>query len=200
MAAVWAAGSSPRLRGTRGSRYPGRHVGRFIPAPAGNAIRPSSRRCPRTVHPRACGERIATRRFTPTSAGSSPRLRGTRGHPAPRHQHGRFIPAPAGNAIAWRSRPRSSPVHPRACGERARPVSQIAPQRGSSPRLRGTPEAMRGVIARIRFIPAPAGNALHCISDCGQRAVHPRACGERGTRRPIIGKKPGSSPRLRGTP
>ena len=73
-----ATGSSPRLRGTL-PLYLWRFVARrFIPAPAGNALRriDSSRLTP--VHPRACGERCNEKREVLEKLGSSPRLRGTR--------------------------------------------------------------------------------------------------------------------------
>ncbi len=50
-------GSSPRLRGTRLCYCDGYSWSRFIPAPAGNAIRRCRRYSRSTVHPRACGER-----------------------------------------------------------------------------------------------------------------------------------------------
>jgi transposase len=49
-----------------------------------------------------------------------------------------FIPSPPGNALqkpAWAS---TTPVHPRACGERNPPVPPAHAAPGSSPRLRGT--------------------------------------------------------------
>ena len=67
------------------------------------------------------------------------------------------------------------PVHPRACGEQARPAIESS-SIGSSPRLRGTAWIPCGI--RVR-----------------STAVHPRACGEQSD----FPKQPGSSPRLRGT-
>ena len=76
--ALVAAGSSPRLRGTRSPSALPAACGRFIPAPAGNA-RSLARKLPGTsVHPRACGERGEALEVV--------------------HGHVRFIPAPAGNA------------------------------------------------------------------------------------------------------
>ena len=70
---------------------------------------------------------------------------------------------------------------------------------GSSPRLRGTLALWQVQRVRIRFIPAPAGNAekFDCAAD--NPAVHPRACGERA--KGVFGDETvvGSSPRLRGT-
>ena len=76
--------------------------------------------------------------LAPVDLGSSPRLRGTPGSAEHRQQQQRFIPAPAGNAWGRRVRSRSSPVHPRACGERSNEWEGEGACPGSSPRLRGT--------------------------------------------------------------
>ena len=75
---VAETGSSPRVRGTRGSRT----------------------RCSRrvAVHPRVCGELIAVPRFAFPIAGSSPRVRGTRPRGRSSSPADRFIPACAGNS------------------------------------------------------------------------------------------------------
>ena len=90
-------GSSPRLRGTR-NRYPGR-IGcdRFIPASAGNTQVTDFKTRLITVHPRVCGEHRRALLAGLLVGGSSPRLRGTRGHPAVGRRVVRFIPASAGN-------------------------------------------------------------------------------------------------------
>ena len=70
-------GSSPRLRGTR-SWQDGRQLPpRFIPASAGNTSNFSNVNNGASVHPRVCGEHSLALRSTISSAGSSPRLRGT---------------------------------------------------------------------------------------------------------------------------
>ena len=70
-------GSSPRLRGTWHRQRFTFHMGRFIPAPAGNI----EAGCPRCdlypVHPRACGEHVVLLNHALPAFGSSPRLRGT---------------------------------------------------------------------------------------------------------------------------
>jgi len=193
-------GSSPRLRGTRGEVRLVLAEGRFIPAPAGNALHHSSRRFAISVHPRACGERRTVQRSVWLSIGSSPRLRGTRGWPCSWPTQWRFIPAPAGNAFPRTVTPGSLAVHPRACGERALPVAGRPRLRGSSPRLRGTRRRGGRNDKARRFIPAPAGNAPHRAQTLPRNAVHPRACGERALASNTARAKPGSSPRLRGTP
>ena len=134
-----------------------------------------------------------------TWTGSSPRLRGTgfdnvRSNPCPR-----FIPAPAGNrsiSVMGAVRP---PVHPRACGEQSRRLTDVAMTVGSSPRLRGTDVEPGTELVQCRFIPAPAGNRPAPDRPAGPRTVHPRACGEQVPLRCMRRSCVGSSPRLRGT-
>ncbi len=111
----------PRACGERG-RAPHRNAGRlrFIPAHAGNGTLIATPSPAPSVHPRACGERlIAIRRADPLS-GSSPRMRGTVERGLHDHHRRRFIPAHAGNGDSPSSSRVQEPVHPRACGERAR--------------------------------------------------------------------------------
>ena len=152
-------GSSPRLRGTPApsTRRPARR--RFIPAPAGNAMEAVMTLIIRTVHPRACGERLRSPLLPHLNDGSSPRLRGT---PTEIHAAGmvrRFIPAPAGNAPSGCNCSRPATVHPRACGERSWTAAIVGTATGSSPRLRGTRPSVILLLEVERFIPAPAGNA-----------------------------------------
>ena len=135
-----AFGSSPRVRGTLAAVAKAPSAARFIPACAGNSVRP-----------------LAARFRRP---GSSPRVRGTprrfaRPRPTPR-----FIPACAGNSSRHVSRLRQPigssprvrgtrrraptaacrrPVHPRVCGELLSPATTVQLTGGSSPRVRGTP-------------------------------------------------------------
>ena len=74
---IFAAGSSPRVRGTRkmlASRLPER---RFIPACAGNASCCGATYVLLSVHPRVCGERSKNSKAKGRTTGSSPRVRGT---------------------------------------------------------------------------------------------------------------------------
>ena len=192
-------GSSPRLRGTRIPTLDMKRRRRFIPAPAGNARVLPATTGEAAVHPRACGEREVANGAAPFHGGSSPRLRGTLLGVLDLSIRARFIPAPAGNAYRISAGQSSSPVHPRACGERVEHAHCPQQARGSSPRLRGTRRRGRCPRSASRFIPAPAGNASAGRSPLAFMAVHPRACGERGLdrdRRVIVD---GSSPRLRGT-
>ena len=196
----WAwDGSSPRLRGTRGQASPRWNIGRFIPAPAGNARPRWEQLGSRPVHPRACGEREPRCWVCIWCGGSSPRLRGTRLSDRLHHVRRRFIPAPAGNAsrgFGWRC---SNAVHPRACGERYDAGDLQLTVGGSSPRLRGTRGRHRSHPRVPRFIPAPAGNAAARCWEVVLATVHPRACGERAGPPVLPQRDHGSSPRLRGT-
>ncbi len=70
-------GSSPRVRGTVTTAFAVGGPVRFIPARAGNRLAPDPLVGLRPVHPRACGEQVTWLVFAATSAGSSPRVRGT---------------------------------------------------------------------------------------------------------------------------
>ena len=70
----------------------------------------------------------------------------------------RFIPAHAGNSQQQQPRHCAAAVHPRACGEQGPAPPRLRPDRGSSPRMRGTVCGGTEAAARDRFIPAHAGN------------------------------------------
>ena len=74
---VLERGSSPRVRGTDGPAADRGRAWRFIPACAGNSIRPGLSVLSVSVHPRMCGEQELTRLSATLDGGSSPRVRGT---------------------------------------------------------------------------------------------------------------------------
>ncbi len=179
-AAPWAwCGSSPRVRGTPGSRQYARSRRRFIPAGAGNTDRPSLSRFWPSVHPRGCGEHSSCSRSSCSSSGSSPRVRGTRGPPVHPGAGARFIPAGAGNTLDKFLQHGCSPVHPRGCGEHLGPGHTPNRGAGSSPRVRGT----------LRL-----DSRVECVHQ-----VHPRGCGEHIDQVGVPVVQYGSSPRVRGT-
>ena len=146
-------------------------------------------------------------------------MRGTRDCHRRRHDHGRFIPAGAGNARCRSRRATRAPVHPRGCGERSILRDLSICIAGSSPRVRGTLPPLAPLRRRARFIPAGAGNARRAAVPCASPAVHPRGCGERQQRDLFVSQSSvhprgcgericdraarspsyGSSPRVRGT-
>ena len=174
-----SVGSSPRARGT--GHRPRFQTGcaRFIPARAGNGKESTGAATQVAVHPRARGERSASRHASTPSSGSSPRARGTDAEQVDRLVYRRFIPARAGNGAEPRRRFPESTVHPRARGERhvkwGPPLGLV----GSSPRARGTALAWSPAGGGRRFIPARAGNGTDAAALQTQPLVHPRARGER---------------------
>ena len=70
-------GSSPLTRGTPKYVAEFKMSARFIPAYAGNSLKPSSRPGDRAVHPRLRGELTPIFVFTISLIGSSPLTRGT---------------------------------------------------------------------------------------------------------------------------
>ncbi len=112
-------GLSPRLRGTDLLQSINVMVMRFIPAPAGNGhCEKVSYGCG-AVYPRACGERTGLVILPHRVFGLSPRLRGTGSASGVGNNRVRFIPAPAGNGSYDGHRSMTTPVYPRACGERS---------------------------------------------------------------------------------
>ena len=150
------AGSSPPARGTRRPLQHGAHQLRFIPARAGNTMRPT----------------LSDAR----KGGSSPPARGTLSlDRAVRRRSRRFIPARAGNTLATSpagssprlGRGRPTTVHPRPRGEHLGKRSKTAfiPARAgntvSGLVVQRTPRTHFSSYfdsARHRFIPARAGN------------------------------------------
>ena len=151
------------------------------------------------VHPRVCGERPGGASDLLALTGSSPRVRGTPSLPRLHPPSRRFIPACAGNAFVWRPKASRRTVHPRVCGERTVLAVSKSIWSGSSPRVRGTPPCLSVVVARLRFIPACAGNAHPSARPSRRRTVHPRVCGERFAVIVCRQSRVGSSPRVRGT-
>ena len=151
-------GSSPRMRGTL------REIGvsllycGIIPAYAGNTCPAILRRCRTRDHPRVCGEHTVTPTGIGTVKGSSPRMRGTQVPPAGIEPAIGIIPAYAGNTISVPFRIQYLRDHPRVCGEHLEitPVRTIT--KGSSPRMRGTPESSGMFTVPVGIIPAYAGN------------------------------------------
>ena len=173
------AGSSPRVRGTPRQNQPVVRRRRFIPAGAGNTCRACGSRLRRPVHPRGCGEHSRPGCPEPSDNGSSPRVRGTLWIAPEGEAQRRFIPAGAGNTCFRPSTARTSPVHPRGCGEH---------DLGGCP---GGPD--------VRFIPAGAGNTRGRWRCRSQLPVHPRGCGEHAQVGDGALATGGSSPRVRGT-
>ena len=152
------------------------------------------------VHPRVCGEHAAGPPAPRDHGGSSPRVRGTRQRDLDLFAPDRFIPACAGNTFWLSSAEVDISVHPRVCGEHDSDPGMEGYNVGSSPRVRGTHHRDLDLSAPHRFIPACAGNTRTAASRSRKTEVHPRVCGEHWGSGTAASCRPGSSPRVRGTP
>ena len=192
-------GSSPRLRGTRGSWFQSVVEPGIIPALAGNTGSCAVFYVGGGDHPRACGEHVLRSRKPVAKEGSSPRLRGTRTVLVVRGDGRGIIPALAGNTWLYVATASSQRDHPRACGEHCIVYIPANTRQGSSPRLRGTPAAHSSTTTAHWIIPALAGNTGPRASPAPIARDHPRACGEHAREVDPGRYVVGSSPRLRGT-
>ena len=194
-----AAGSAPRMRGTPAVVSVAIVYHRFSPAHAGNPRRSASRRCGRSVQPRACGEPGKLRLPEIPVDGSAPRMRGTQAKVLTDFALSRFSPAHAGNPTLTLTSRRLTTVQPRACGEPGTPANLEAVKAGSAPRMRGTRGRHPHAPGALRFSPAHAGNPRRPLTKLPFLPVQPRACGEPGTIADSGYGNDGSAPRMRGT-
>ena len=159
-ACVISCGSSPLARGTLFMPRAGLRAIRLIPARAGNTHSTKPASVSVAAHPRSRGEHHAVVHSGGYGLGSSPLARGT---PQLRRVHAtapRLIPARAGNTLIFNSSARFSAAHPRSRGEHLRAARVALGFAGSSPLARGTHGFTVPAGARVRLIPARAGNTL----------------------------------------
>ncbi|VEA59685.1 Domain of uncharacterised function (DUF2825) [Salmonella enterica subsp. salamae] len=151
------------------------------------------------VYPRWRGEHIPFRTLTTSERGLSPLARGTLA-PEPRQTSvPRFIPAGAGNTLAGHLISVAIPVYPRWRGEHRVNTAASSSYDGLSPLARGTLNKSGIILARIRFIPAGAGNTPRPARRHQPAPVYPRWRGEH-TESPDLGLlESGLSPLARGT-
>ena len=89
--------------------------------------------------------------------------------------------------------------HPRVCGEHGTTLGSKRLKRGSSPRMRGTPEKDMEPYQTGGIIPAYAGNTFSATPTPTSTGDHPRACGEHVVVELVPCVSLGSSPRMWGT-
>ena len=185
-------GSSPRMRGSP-FRVAGRrkHPG-IIPAHAGLTCMACSRPLTCWDHPRACGAHEAIIHPPPAHTGSSPRMRGSLVSAATCKRNLGIIPAHAGLTVAGSRARVDAPDHPRACGAHHVAHPSTAAMSGSSPRMRGSHAYSLKSGRSSGIIPAHAG-----LTWTMERLS--RSCGAHQVVRIIAVRRPGSSPRMRGS-
>ena len=200
VAALVAAGSSPRVRGKRAVHVAPRQVDRLIPACAGKTAGAASPRRGRRAHPRVCGENWEPTGASPVADGSSPRVRGKpHRQRQPAHAAG-LIPACAGKTPRPPGSTPARSAHPRVCGENVTLSDAEEGCCGSSPRVRGKLVVHDAHATLIRLIPACAGKTRPRTAWCGVFQAHPRVCGENQGSTSSSAPGKGSSPRVRGKP
>ena len=88
--------------------------------------------------------------------------------------------------------------HPRVCGENLNRKLGDRSITGTSPRMRGKPEALLPALIRVRNIPAYAGKTQPHFHRPRQAEEHPRVCGENNYSNAGLRMAEGTSPRMRG--
>ncbi len=181
--------SSPRLRGSAAWQPAGQLGHPVLPAPARVSRSASHAASTRRRPPRACGGQPSSHSTGSGRFGSSPRLRGSAGHPVRVVVLPLVLPAPAGVSRRRRSRsaPRSGPPRacgvsrpwrpprrppgrpPRACGGQPVMYSRIDSGSQSSPRLRRSADRVHGDRLPGAVLPARAG-----VSRRGRRCTRRR--------------------------
>ncbi len=133
-----SGGLSPRVRGSP-PQTPVDELGQgSIPACAGEPCHSYPMLTVTTVYPRVCGGATIERAIEPSSAGLSPRVRGSRSHdPADCNGRG-SIPACAGEPIVLAGVQFDVGVYPRVCGGAGLLVAGHLLYQGLSPRVRGS--------------------------------------------------------------
>ena len=198
-ALLLSRGSSPRMRGTPAWWRCRRGQGGLIPTYAGNTCQSVKGLNPDGAHPHVCGEHTTGVLSLFIKRGSSPRMRGTQQFLHNTSLQNGLIPTYAGNTRPGRFRWRFWRAHPHVCGEHSGPFPPLLVTRGSSPRMRGTPNILQQGLPLTGLIPTYAGNTGRAGGRSRRRRAHPHVCGEHSTVTVNASCESGSSPRMRGT-
>ena len=127
-------------------------------------------------------------------------MRGKQRITRPHHRHHRIIPAHAGQTEVLPVGHQTPPDHPRTCGANARVGDDEQVRDGSSPHMRGKLVVFDGDVARVRIIPAHAGQTPGPHTRAILGTDHPRTCGANPFPTSVSPTPPGSSPHMRGKP
>ena len=152
-----SSGSSPRVRGSPRAIASAQTPAGIIPAGAGLTIAMIDMDDLGGDHPRGCGAHEAAPFSASRRAGSSPRVRGSRFPKSVTTSFAGIIPAGAGLTPV---RPLARLVcrdHPRGCGAHLKYGLQGMPDKGSSPRVRGSRRRSITSFLSLGIIPAGAG-------------------------------------------
>ena len=151
-------GSSPLSRGIHTAQEHALDRRRIIPALAGNTMSAIELYILFPDHPRSRGEYTAAVTAAQNPTGSSPLSRGIRCGAYCSSDHGRIIPALAGNTASIHCGWCTVRDHPRSRGEYGRCYVERGHLSGSSPLSRGILIGAGPITDGPRIIPALAGN------------------------------------------
>ena len=111
-----------------------------------------------------------------------------------------LIPTYAGNTAAKKRGAAHDGAHPHVCGEHLILQALCDGLKGSSPRMRGTPNTTNAIHSSQGLIPTYAGNTRRARWWPQMTGAHPHVCGEHFVSLRCAPGQLGSSPRMRGTP
>ena len=150
-------------------------------------------------HPRGCGAHFLCGTERDTKQGSSPRVRGSPTHMVKVGMGMGIIPAGAGLTMSLYSCCNATRDHPRGCGAHLYLALFMSAATGSSPRVRGSLQLVSTDILHTGIIPAGAGLTKHSSFSVVSARDHPRGCGAHFGFSDRRSRRPGSSPRVRGS-
>ena len=171
-------GSSPLTRGKRDGRPECLRARRLIPAHAGKTAPTLTTLRRRRAHPRSRGENLCGSAARGPLRGSSPLTRGKPLDAPPDRPVAGLIPAHAGKTHQQTRQPHTTPAHPRSRGENGNATVVLLGDLGSSPLTRGKLQAVVGMLAPMRLIPAHAGKTVGERVTADVCEAHPRSRGE----------------------
>ena len=154
---MMSAGSPPRVRGKQTPIASATSFWGITPACAGKTTVATAATRGYRDHPRVCGENYQWQRFSPSRAGSPPRVRGKLALCASGARGGGITPACAGKTRTAGRHGRQTGDHPRVCGENALSIFGCSPDEGSPPRVRGKQARRKIGLKFLGITPACAG-------------------------------------------
>ena len=109
-----------------------------------------------------------------------------------------ITPAHAGKSASSNEGLHRYQDHPRACGEKGKPLRILSILWGSPPRMRGKVSKCPVCGGRIGITPAHAGKSSFMNATRSLLRDHPRVCGEKSPAGLVNRQGLGSPPRMRG--
>ena len=192
-------GLSPPVRGSLPCTRSGTDRRRSIPARAGEPYSGSNTRSIYTVYPRPCGGATVVFASSQIIEGLSPPVRGSPWRPRCTARASRSIPARAGEPSPWTRQGLRWRVYPRPCGGAIVGSLTAEHVHGLSPPVRGSPANGPLETARLRSIPARAGEPAPTGFPLSRGQVYPRPCGGAFQSRKLVTCGLGLSPPVRGS-